>query len=385
MSSSQRQQGGRRLPRSLHPIAWWIWAASLGVAASRTTNPLLLMMILAVLGYVVTARRTEAPWAKGFKYYLWFALVVIVIRVMFRSVFASGLTPHDHILLTLPRIPTPHWYAGVQLGGPVSLEATCRPPRRAAPGRPAVLSGRGQHAGQSQARAAGAARRAVRIGRGRHRLHQRGPAVGRERAAGGAGPEAASRPAKGFRALRSIAVPVLEDALDRSLKLAAAMDSRGYGRTGRRHPGPVDHRCADAARHARAVRQRLRIVRCERAQAAGPAQPGRRRAVVRGGLALGGRRISRTSYRPDPWRLPECLVAACGLASAALLFVSTEVRPARAEPVAVSAELAGPAADTDGGHPDRGAGRLRRPAAARRLGSGESRVGRAETRAAVPV
>ena len=35
-----------------------------------------------------------------------------------------------------------------------------------------------------------------------------------------------------MRALRSIAIPVLADALDRSLLLAAAMDSRGYGRSG---------------------------------------------------------------------------------------------------------------------------------------------------------
>ena len=33
----------------------------------------------------------------------------------------------------------------------------------------------------------------------------------------------------GVRALRGIVIPVLDDALDRSLALAAAMDSRGYG------------------------------------------------------------------------------------------------------------------------------------------------------------
>ena len=37
----------------------------------------------------------------------------------------------------------------------------------------------------------------------------------------------------GLHALREVAIPVLEDALERSLQLAAAMDSRGYGRTGR--------------------------------------------------------------------------------------------------------------------------------------------------------
>ena len=31
-----------RLPRTLHPGAWWLWALGLATAASRTTNPLLL-------------------------------------------------------------------------------------------------------------------------------------------------------------------------------------------------------------------------------------------------------------------------------------------------------------------------------------------------------
>lgn len=115
--------GGRRLPRTLHPVAWWIWALALATAVSRTNNPLLLFLVLAVLGYVITVRRTEAPWARGFKYYLYLALTVVAIRVLFRAVFATGITPRDHFLFSLPHIPTPDWYAGIQLGGPVSLEA----------------------------------------------------------------------------------------------------------------------------------------------------------------------------------------------------------------------------------------------------------------------
>ena len=39
-----------RLPRPLHPGAWWLWALGLATAASRTTNPLLLGLILVLLG-----------------------------------------------------------------------------------------------------------------------------------------------------------------------------------------------------------------------------------------------------------------------------------------------------------------------------------------------
>ena len=35
-----------RLPRDLHPVAWWLWAIGLAVAASLTTNPYLLLLLV---------------------------------------------------------------------------------------------------------------------------------------------------------------------------------------------------------------------------------------------------------------------------------------------------------------------------------------------------
>ena len=44
-------RGCQRLPRDLHPGAWWLWALGLAAAASRTTNPLLLALVLAVVAH----------------------------------------------------------------------------------------------------------------------------------------------------------------------------------------------------------------------------------------------------------------------------------------------------------------------------------------------
>lgn len=315
-------------------MAWWIWAASLGLAASRTTNPLLLLLILAVLGYVVTARRTEAPWAKGFKYYLWFAFIVIVVRVVFRSVFASGITPHDHILLTLPHIPTPSWYAGVQLGGPVSLEATLS---AAIDGlRLGVLL-----CCLGAANTLANPKRALRILPGA--LYELGVAVTVSISVAPQLVESTQRvararklragKAKGVRALRSIAVPVLEDALDRSLRLAAAMDSRGYGRRGR---------ATAASRRLTGSLMLLGMLGlcvsvyglCDPHSPKVLGVPSLIGGAVlcAGGLGLGGRRVSRTSYRPDPWQLPEWVVAASGVMSAVLLFVSDGYDPLALNP-----------------------------------------------------
>jgi len=112
---------GRAPGRNLHPGAWWLWAVALATAASRTTNPLLLALVVGVVWFVVDARRSEAPWARGFKAYVVLGLVVIAIRVVFRILL--GGDSGDHVLLRLPEVPLPEAAAGIQIGGPVTAEA----------------------------------------------------------------------------------------------------------------------------------------------------------------------------------------------------------------------------------------------------------------------
>ncbi|WP_037817369.1 energy-coupling factor transporter transmembrane component T [Streptomyces sp. NRRL S-1314] len=327
-------RGGRRLPRILHPMAWWVWALALATAVSRTNNPLLLFLVLAVLGYVLTARRTEAPWARGFKYYLYLALTVVAIRVVFRAVFATGITPHDHFLFSLPHIPTPDWYAGIRIGGPVSLEAllsaatdglrlacmlccigaanTLANPKRAL----RVLPGALYELGVAVTVAISVAPQLV--------LSVQRVVRARKLRAGNT---------KGMRALRGIVIPVLEDALERSLRLAAAMNSRGYGRSGR------------ATRRSRRITGALMLLGmcglCAGAygllDATAPAflglpAMGLGALLCVAGLRLGGRRVTRTTYRPDPWRLPEWAVAGSGVLSAVLLFSNLGYDPAQLNP-----------------------------------------------------
>lgn len=324
----------QRVPRALHPVAWWIWAVGLVIAVNRTTNPLLLILTLAVLGFVVASRRTDAPWARAFKYYLMMALFIIVLRVVFQSVFASATERGDHILFSLPHIWTPRWYAGIRIGGPVSLEATLS----------AAVDG--LRLGTmicciGAANALANPKRALRVLPGA--LYELGMAVIVSISLAPQLIESVQRVARarrlragrsnGWRALRTIAIPVLADALERSVLLAAAMDSRGYGRTG------------SATRATRRLTAALMLagmaglcVGCYGLLAgSGPrllATP----AIVAGavlcsaGLALGARRVHRTHYRPDPWRAPEWIVAGCGLISAATLYLSTGYNAADLNP-----------------------------------------------------
>jgi energy-coupling factor transport system permease protein len=126
----------------------------------------------------------------------------------------------------------------------------------------------------------------------------------------------------GFHALRSTAIPVMEDALERSLRLAAAMDSRGYGRIG------------TATHRSRRVTGVLMLGgMCGLCLGTygllGDSTPGVLGLPVLAaaalvcclGLAVGGRRVGRSQYRPDPWRMPEWVVAVCGLVPAVVLIL----------------------------------------------------------------
>ena len=333
-SDAPADRGGRRLPRILHPMAWWVWALALATAVSRTNNPLLLFLVLAVLGYVVTARRTEAPWARGFKYYLYLALTVVAIRVVFRAVFATGITPRDHFLFSLPHIPTPDWYAGIRIGGPVSLEAllsaatdglrlacmlccigaanTLANPKRALRVLPGALYELGVAVTVAISVAPQLVQSVQRVVRAR---------------------KLRAGSTKGMRALRGIVIPVLEDALERSLRLAAAMDSRGYGRSG-----------SATRRSRRATGALMLLGMCGLCAGAyglldatapsflGLPAMGLGALLCVAGLRLGGRRVTRTTYRPDPWRLPEWAVAGSGVLSAVLLFANLGYDPAQLNP-----------------------------------------------------
>jgi energy-coupling factor transport system permease protein len=336
-SSTHRWQllDHRRVPRTLHPVAWWIWAIGLATAVSRTTNPLLLVLVLAVLGIVVANRRSEAPWARAFKYYLWLAFTVIAIRVVFRSIFGGDIDAATmHVLFTLPHVPLPSWMAGVQVGGPVTLEGTTSAlydglrlgtllcclgaanvlanPKRAL----RVLPGALYELGVAVVVALSVAPQLIEsVQRVRRARKLRGGATSRR------------------HALRTIAIPVLEDALERSLRLAAAMDSRGYGRTGA------------ATRRSRQLTGVFMLTGlgglCAGAygllDASAPGVFGLPAfgvgAVLCGaGLALGSRRVRRSQYRPDPWHLPEWVVAASGVVPAVVFAVGAGFSAASLNP-----------------------------------------------------
>jgi len=217
-------------PRSLHPGAWWLWAVALAAAASRTQNPVPLALILAVTGFVVSARRSSAPWARSYVAFLKLSLVIIVVRILFQALLSTG-AQGPTVLFTLPSLPMPEG-SGLKLGGVVSLEAILRAFYEGLQ-LATILCCVGA------ANALGSARRLLRYVPGA--LYEVGvacvialtfaPQLVTDAARVRAAHRLRGQNGTGLRSLRRLAMPVLEGALERSVDLAAAMDSRGYGRT----------------------------------------------------------------------------------------------------------------------------------------------------------
>jgi energy-coupling factor transport system permease protein len=307
-----------RLPRPLHPLAWWAWALGLMVAAARTTNPLLLGTILAVLALVVAARRPDAPWAGAFAAALRLGAIVVVARTLLQVLLGApvGLA----VAFRLPELALPDWMAGVRLGGLVTWESVlvgfCEGLRLAvmiacagaanalsAPSRllrsvPAALYELGVAVVVALTFAPHLIDDARRVRAARRlRGHEEGRLRGFARASG----------------------PVLDGGLERSIQLAAAMDSRGYGRAGAITAGQRRVQAGLVlAGFAGVLVGLYGLFDASAPRWLGWPLLALGALVALLGLRAAGRRSTRTAYRPDPWVLPEWATAGAGLLVAAV-------------------------------------------------------------------
>uniref|UniRef100_UPI00374E00AB CbiQ family ECF transporter T component n=1 Tax=Streptomyces hazeniae TaxID=3075538 RepID=UPI00374E00AB len=352
-SSTDRPPGPRPTPRrgaawgtalraprasrsnALHAGAWWLWALGLAVAASRTTNPLLLLLLVAVAGYVVAARRTDSPWARSYGAFLKLGLLVLAIRLLFAFVLGSAVGG-THVLVTLPEVPLPDWAQGVRIGGRVTAEGmlfalyeglklatllvclgaanALANPARLLKSLPGALYEVGVAVVVAMTFAPNLVADVLRM-RAARRLR--------------------GRDDRGARALIQVGLPVLEGALERSVALAATMDARGYGRTAQVPPGVRRLTAALTLGGLLGVcAGSYALLSATGAVYGTPLLAGGLLIAVVG-LRLGGRRSLRSRYRPDVWGLRAWLVAGSGGAVAALTVWAGAELPAAMHPPVV--------------------------------------------------
>jgi energy-coupling factor transport system permease protein len=314
------------MSRAVHPGAWWAWSLALATAATRTTNPVLLGLLLTVAAYVVAERRT-AHSGRAFGFFLRLGAFVLVLRLVFEIIFGSSLP--GNVLVRLPSIPLPSALAGLRIGGPVTSQAvltaaygglqlatlliclgaanSLASPRRLLRALPGALYEVGVAVTVAMSFAPQLVQASTRVRRAR-RLR--------------------GKSASGLRGWIGVALPVLQDALERSIDLAAAMDSKGFGRRG----------AVSAAR--RKVTTGAVLVGLVSVAAAvyglldagSPAIVGlplllAGSLIAGAAVLLGGRGVVRSKYRPDPWRAAEWLVVGAGAAAVVGALLGGRLEP----------------------------------------------------------
>ena len=220
---------------AVHPYAWWILGLCFAISAAATTDILALLAIISVAVATTISAREPAPRSKSLIFYLVTALVVVVIRLIFRIVF--NFDSDLNVAFALPALNISLGDLGsVELFGRVSWDAlqgalrdglkmaaiilsvglanTLANPRRLLKNTPGALyevASAWVIAINMAPQLIESAKR-VRIARrlrGRSRKHN---------------------------LLSSLIIPVLEDTIERSLALAASMSARGFGRQGALSP-----------------------------------------------------------------------------------------------------------------------------------------------------
>lgn len=304
--------------RHVHPGAWWLWAAGVAVAATATTNVLLLALLGAVVLLTVAVHRPEG--ARGFGVYLAVAGAVVVVRVLAHVVLA---TPGVQVLVDLPAFDV----GPLTLLGPVTREALLA---GTAGGLQLAVLILAVGAAHTIADAAGLLRHApVALGPiataaviavstfpslvrsvldTRDALRLRGVTL-------------TGRGARDRRLLERVVVPVLSGAVERSFAIATGMEARGFGATHAvtRGAAPLTVGAVGAAGAAL-----LAVLDPAWPRWSAPAL-----ALLAGvltwlalrGDAAGGRRT--TLYRPPRWTPVSLGLVACGAVGAALVATAS--------------------------------------------------------------
>ena len=213
---------------SFHPLTWWLWAVLLATTLLlANTRAISVAIVTSTLVLALSMQRQTAGFYT-FRWALRFAVIAFCFR-MFIAIFI-GVPMPGRTIFTLPQLQLPDFLVGIRIGGPVTTQrllsgfdeavllvalilifATANAlsnPHSLLRILPQRFYGLGLAGVISTSVAPQAARGIERV-RSARRLR--------------------GQSSHGIRSWRGVALPVLEDALERSIDLAAGLESRGYG------------------------------------------------------------------------------------------------------------------------------------------------------------
>jgi energy-coupling factor transporter transmembrane protein EcfT len=213
------------MKKSLHPLTIWVSAILLAIGVVALDNALVALAIVGAVAILVYIRRDGSPWNRSFSLSLRIGATIMAIRTIVGILI--GVPIPGTVLFRIPLLDLPSWMPGIRVGGAVTLERLTS----------------SLHEGVIIATMIALFGAATSL-TSPHKLLRVTPSFMYEIGvtlviATSLFPQLATsarriRTAQKLRGienagLRSIAIPLLEESLSRSLQLAAAMDARGYG------------------------------------------------------------------------------------------------------------------------------------------------------------
>lgn len=219
-------------PITIHPLSWWLAGLGLAVVAGASGSMATQLVVIAIAVVTVLLFRQDAPWSRSIGFYLLLASVVVLARIAFRILFNPALS-EGPIALSLPAFSLdlgigpqitllgPISYAaltdglgnGLKLAAiilAVGMASSLANPRQLLRSTPSALY-------EIASSVSVAINLAPQLITSLQRVRRARSLRGRS---------------KGLGAMAGTVIPVLEDAIDSSLALAASMDARGFGRRG---------------------------------------------------------------------------------------------------------------------------------------------------------
>ena len=209
----------------LHPLTAWLALCALASAIVVSDSVILASVVVGGVAFIVFKRQDATPWSRSFWLSFKFALALLLFRAFVGSIIA--VPSIGHTLFTLPRIQLPHWMPGIRIGGPVSSERLFSSLHEGFIIATVIVLFGAANSLTSPHRLLRIApvyiyEVAVTLVIGTSLFPELAKSVSRIKSA--------QELRTGKRAsMRTIALPLLEDAMARSLKLAESMESRGFG------------------------------------------------------------------------------------------------------------------------------------------------------------
>jgi hypothetical protein len=211
--------------KPLHPLTLWIAAILLAFGVVALDSAFIALAIVGAVAIFVHIRRDGSPWNMSFVLSIQIGAMILAIRTVVGIVI--GVPIPGRTLFTIPILHLPSWMPGIRIGGAVTMDRLTS----------------SLHEGVIIAAMIALFGAATSL-TSPHRLLRVTPSFIYEIGitlviATSLFPQFATsvrriRTAQKLRGterlhLRSIALPLLEESLSRSLQLAASMDARGYG------------------------------------------------------------------------------------------------------------------------------------------------------------